>query len=122
MKNKKTLFWIATIILLLWEGLMPLVSVMISLDNATIGTRPLGYPDYFTYALMVCKILGVIAIALPQTPRTLREWAYAGLSFNLLFAFYSHAVVNQNIGFMVLPLIIFAFLMVSYAYSPYKNT
>jgi hypothetical protein len=121
MKPNKTRFWIATTLIILWEGAMPLVSVLLSLDNATVGTRPLGYPDYFAYALIVCKILGVMAISLPQTPSKLREWAYAGLTFNLIFAFLSHAVVDQNIGFMVLPLVIWSLLIVSYLYNPFFN-
>src|SRR5690606_26439257 len=85
-------------------------------DQATVGTRPLGYPDYFAYALIVCKILGVIAIVYPKTPMRLKEWAYAGLSFNLIFAFISHAFVDKNIGFMLMPLIFLGILAVSYIY------
>src|SRR5690606_25254234 len=85
-------------------------------DQATVGTRPLGYPDYFAYALIVCKALGVVAIAAPGVRPTLREWAYAGLSFNLIFASLSHAFVDKNIGFIIMPLVFLAILAVSYVY------
>lgn len=117
MKKHKTIFWVATIIIVLWEGVMPLGTMLFAPQYATVGTRPLGYPDYFAYALTACKILGVIAIAYPKTPFRLREWAYAGLTFNLIFAFLSHAVVDQNIGFMLMPLVFLGILAVSYVYS-----
>jgi hypothetical protein len=117
MKRNKIIFWIATAILVLWEGVMPLATLIFSPQYATVGTRPLGYPDYFAYSLIICKVLGVFAIAYPKTPATLREWAYAGLTFNLLFAFISHACVDKNALFMLLPLIILGILAVSYRYK-----
>ena len=117
MKKNRIIFWIATIIIVLWEGVMPLGSLLFAPDQATVGTRPLGYPDYFAYALIICKVLGALAISIPSVPSKLREWAYAGLTFNLIFAFISHAAVDQNIGFMLLPLVILGILAISYVYS-----
>jgi hypothetical protein len=114
MKKNKILFWTATIILVLFEGVMPLSTVLFAPEYAEAGTKPLGYPGYFGYALIVCKVLGVIAIALPQLPAKLREWAYAGLTFNLIFAVISHVVVDGNIGFIILPIVIMGILAVSY--------
>lgn len=117
MKKNKVIFWVATILIVLWEGVMPLSSLLFAPEQATVGTRPLGYPDYFAYALIVCKVLGVIAIAYPKTPAKLKEWAYAGLTFNLIFAFISHACVDKNIGFMVMPLVVLGILAISYVYN-----
>ena len=117
MKKNKIIFWITTIILVLWEGVMPLGTILFAPEYVNAGTKPLGYPDYFAYALIVCKVLGVIAIAYPRTPKTVKEWAYAGLSFNLIFAFISHAAVDKNIGYMVMPLVFLAILAVSYVYN-----
>jgi hypothetical protein len=117
MKRNKTIFWIATVILILWEGVMPLSTVFFAPEYVNAGTKPLGYPDYFAYTLIICKVLGVIAISLPQVPARLREWAYAGLTFNLIFAFISHAFVDQNIGYMLMPLVFLGILAVSYIYS-----
>ncbi|PPL02697.1 DoxX family protein [Parapedobacter indicus] len=117
MKKNRIIFWIATIIIVLWEGVMPLGSLLFAPDQATVGTQPLGYPDYFAYALVICKVLGALAISIPGVPAKLREWAYAGLTFNLIFAFISHAAVDQIIGFMLLPLVILGILVVSYVYS-----
>jgi len=113
----KIIFWVATAILILWEGVMPLSTVFFAPEYVNAGTKPLGYPDYFAYTLIVCKVLGVIAISLPKMPGKVREWAYAGLTFNLIFAFISHAAVDRNIGFMLLPIVVLGILAISYAYG-----
>ncbi len=117
MKRNKIIFWVATAIIILWEGVMPLGTILFAPQYANAGTKPLGYPDYFAYALIICKALGVIAISYPKTPAKLREWAYAGLTFSLIFAFISHAYVDQNMVYMLLPLIVLGILSVSYIYN-----
>lgn len=117
MKKNKIIFWTATIIITLWEGAMPLSTLLFAPEYVNVGTKPLGYPDYFAYALIICKVLGVFAIAYPGTPAKLKEWAYAGLTFNLIFAFISHAYVDKNIGFMLMPLVFLGILAVSYVYN-----
>ncbi|WPR76343.1 DoxX family protein [Algoriphagus sp. NG3] len=117
MKKNKIIFWTATIIILLWEGVMPLGTVLFAPEYVTAGTKPLGYPDYFAYALIFSKVLGVLAIAVPGIPAKLREWAYAGLTFSLIYAFISHACVDQNIGFMLMPLVVLGILALSYSYN-----
>ena len=117
MKKNKIIFWATTIFIVLLEGVMPLSTMIFTPEYMTLGTKPLGYPDYFAYALVICKVLGVIAIAYPKTPVKLREWAYAGLTFNLIFAFMSHAYVDKNISFMLMPLAALAILATSYIYK-----
>ena len=117
MKKNQIIFWVATTIIVLWEGVMPLGTLLFAPEYITVGTQPLGYPDYFAYTLVICKVLGVIAIAYPKTPGILREWAYAGLTFNLIFAFISHACVDKNIGYMLMPLAVLAILALSYFYK-----
>jgi len=117
MKKNKIIFWAATILIVLWEGVMPLSTLLFASQYVNAGTQPLGYPDYFAYALIIAKVLGVFAISYPKTPVKLKEWAYAGLTFNLIFAFISHACVDQNIGFMLMPLVVLCILIVSYVYN-----
>lgn len=117
MRKNKIIFWVATGIIILWEGVMPLSTVLFTPEYVNVGTKPLGYPDYFAYTLIICKVLGVIAISFPKIPAKLREWAYAGLTFNLIFAFISHAYVDKNIGFMLMPLVVLGILAVSYLYN-----
>ena len=117
MKKNKIAFWIATVFIVLWEGLMPLGTLLFAPQYINAGTKPLGYPDYFAYALIICKLLGVLAIAVPQVPTKLKEWAYAGLTFNLIFAFISHACVDKNAAFMLMPILVLGVLAVSYFYQ-----
>lgn len=117
MKKNNVIFWITTVIIALMEGVMPLATWIFAPQYMTIGTKALGYPDYFAYTLIVAKILGVIAIVFPKTPKILKEWAYAGFTFNLLFAFISHAIVDKEIGNMIMPLVVLAVLLTSYIYK-----
>src|SRR5690349_10658558 len=67
----------------------------------------LGYPLYFVPFIGVLKALGVFAIVIPGFAK-IKEWAYAGLCFDLIGATYSIIASGQpaNALFMVLPLIL----------------
>ncbi len=85
MKKDKIIYWTATTIIALFEGVMPALTSQTEL--AKEGIRHLGYPEYFGNALVIFKVLGVLALVIPKIPKRVKEWAYAGLSFNLIFAF-----------------------------------
>lgn len=121
MKKNKIIFWTATIIIALMEAVMPISTWIFAPQYMTFGTKALFYPDYFAYSLVVAKVLGVVAIVYPKTPNTIKEWAYAGLSFTLIFAFISHTFVDKNIGYMIMPLGFLGILAVSYIYSHKLN-
>jgi len=57
------------------------------------GIRQLGYPDYFLRLLGVAKLLGVVGLLVPRLPRV-REWAYAGFTFDLVAAVASHVLTG----------------------------
>ncbi|QEH41923.1 DoxX family protein [Chitinophaga sp. XS-30] len=117
MKKSKIIFWTATIIIAIMEAVMPISTWIFAPEYMTFGTRALGYPDYFAYAVVIAKVLGVIAIVYPNASIKIKEWAYAGLSFTLIFAFISHACVDRNIGYMLMPLAFLGILAVSYIYN-----
>lgn len=96
---------------------MPLGTLLFAHEYFNAGTKPLGYPDYFAYSLIICKTLGATALMLPKLPSKLREWAYAGLTFNLIFAVISHIVVDKNIMNMLMPIIVGGILAESYLYN-----
>ncbi len=114
MKKEKILFWTATTIIALFEGLMHALTSQTEL--AKEGIRHLGYPEYFGNTLVVFKVLGVLTILLPQAPKRLKEWAYAGFTFDFLFATISHGSVDGIHGQTFFPLVVLAILMVSYIY------
>ena len=114
MKKNKILFWTATIIIALFEGVMPALTSQTEL--AKEGIRHLGYPEYFGNALVVFKILGVLALVIPQIPKRIKEWAYAGFAFDFIFASISHTAVDGISGEAFFPMIILGILTVSYVY------
>lgn len=113
-KTTKIIFWTATIIIFLFEGVMPAFTSQTEL--AKEGIRHLGYPEYFGNALVVFKVLGALALVIPQIPNRIKEWAYAGFVFDFLFASISHYAVDGFDFQTIFPIIILAILMVSYIY------
>jgi len=78
--------------------------------------RSLGYPVYLLTILGVWKIPGAITLVMPGLLR-LKEWAYAGLVFELSAAAASHAIRRQN-GDIAAPLILLGLAIASWALRP----
>jgi hypothetical protein len=114
MKKEKIIFWTATIIIALFEGVMPALTSQTEL--AKEGIRHLGYPEYFGNALVVFKVLGVLALVIPQIPKRVKEWAYAGFAFDFIFASISHGAVDGMNVQTIFPLFVLGILAVSYIY------
>ena len=112
MKKTKIIFWISTTIIFLMEGLMPALTSQTEL--AREGIRHLGYPVYFGNALIIFKVLGSLALMIPQIPMRVKEWAYAGLAFDFIFACVSHGAVDGIDFQTIFPLIILGILVISY--------
>jgi uncharacterized membrane protein YphA (DoxX/SURF4 family) len=85
---------------------------------AVVGVmRALGYPLYFLTILGVWKILGAAALLAPGLPR-LKEWAYAGIFFDLTGAAFSHASSGDPAGKVVTPLVFLLLAAASWALRP----
>ena len=112
MKTAKILFWTTTIIIFLFEGVMPALTSQTEL--AKEGIQHLGYPAYFGMALVVFKVVGTIILILPQVSARIKEWAYAGFGFDFIFASISHFAVDGMDFQSFFPLIVFGILIVSY--------
>jgi uncharacterized membrane protein YphA (DoxX/SURF4 family) len=71
----------------------------------------LGYPSYFLVILGIWKLLGAIAVIVPRFPR-LKEWAYAGVVFDLTGALVSNLAAGvSDIGtpaYLVLMMVVTA--------------
>lgn len=111
-KTTKILFWVPTIILFLFEGVIPAFTSQT--EMAREGMRHLGYPLYFGNALVVCKVCGSLSLIIPQIPSRIKEWAYAGFGFNFIFASISYLYVDGLGGFAAFPLVFLALLILSY--------
>ncbi len=114
MKKDKIMFWAATSLIAVFEGVMPLLTFQT--EMAKEGIRHLGYPEYFGTALVVFKVLGSLALMIPQVPKRVKEWAYAGFAFDFIFAAISHGAVDGINGQTFFPFAVLAVLVVSYIY------
>jgi len=116
MNARNILYWIATAItafIFLSGG----VADVLRPSFAVQGMRHLGYPDYFMVILGVWKVLGGLTVLSPRLPR-LKEWAYAGMMFDLTGAAASHAATGDPLGKAIVPLILFGIVIASWALRP----
>lgn len=77
----------------------------------------LGYPAYFAPMIGAWKILGGLAVLAPRFPR-LKEWAYAGIFFDLTGAAISHAVVGDPATNVLVPVVLVAIGFASWSLRP----
>src|SRR5690606_39566392 len=113
-KIHKIIFWSATIFIFLFEGVMPALTFNTELAKERI--RSLGYPEYFGTALVFFKIAGSLILIIPQIPARLKEWAYAGFTFDFLFAFICHVSVTGPEPLFFFPHVMLAILLMSFFY------
>jgi len=123
-KSKSIVYWTMTILVAFFIGPGGLTQIWQYYSNPHSVVPELGYPMYFFAILGVWKALGAIAILVPRFPR-LKEWAYAGIFFDLTGAAASCAAVGGYgaYGFHVIaPLIITGFCVASWALRPPSRT
>lgn len=113
-KTMKIIYWITTILFaafMLFSGITELMRIESS-DQLFIA---LGYPLYISYILGAAKVLGAFALIYPKF-KTIKEWAYAGFTFDLVGAAASFMFIG-GAGFfpVIMPLIILVVMFISYA-------
>jgi hypothetical protein len=64
----------------------------------------LGYPDYLMTIIGFWKMMGAIALIIPGF-LLLKEWAYAGIFFEMPGAGASHLLFGDGLTFIIAPLI-----------------
>lgn len=115
--NKQTIgYWATTAFLAFAIGMGGVMDLVAPPDLAE-GMAHLGYPAYFMIILGLWKVGGAIAILLPRTP-LLKEWAYAGIVFDLTGAAASHAFSGDAPSNIVTPLVILGLAAASWALRP----
>ncbi|WP_153799551.1 DoxX family protein [Foetidibacter luteolus] len=112
MKSTRITYWTATIIIFLLDGVLPALTS--HTDMARQGISHLGYPDYFRVLLTAFKITGAVILIVPALKGRLKEWAYAGFTFNFLCAAISHWAVDGLGGDTLFPLVALGILALSY--------
>lgn len=116
-KTTKIIYWTGIGLTSLWFG----ASGFFELTNNQIVwgiTQQLGYPAHFIYLLGVFKISGIITLLVPNKLLRLKEWVFAGIFFDITFAFFSKLAV---VGFSATIDAIIAFTMVSVTYVMFRK-
>ena len=72
------------------------ISELMGVPSANEALIQLGYPLYLNSILGTAKVLGVIALLQPRW-KTLKEWAYAGFTIDILGAAASIALNGNGI-------------------------
>lgn len=107
-KTIRILYWVTTIIFSALMIFSSWASIIVNDDAKTLIHDQLGYPVYFIPFTGYAKLLGSIAILIPGLV-TIKEWAYAGLFFDLAAVIYSIIALSGTIDpamFMMLAWIV----------------
>ncbi|TMI84050.1 MAG: DoxX family protein [Bacteroidetes bacterium] len=105
-KTTNIIYWISTII---FAALM-----IVSASGGIQPSQPaiqlihdtLGYPVYFIQFISIAKVIGAVIILIPRIGRSIKEWAYAGLFFDLAGAIYSGIASSGKFDPLMLTLLI----------------
>lgn len=103
-KTANTLYWIFTILFSALMLFSAWSSMLVNEDSIKLIHGMLGYPEYFIPFTGWAKLIGVIVILIPGLKR-IKEWAYAGLFFDLIAAVYSGIAVAKTFNPLMLTLL-----------------
>ncbi|MES2847472.1 MAG: DoxX family protein [Bacteroidota bacterium] len=123
MNQKKItiLYWVFTILFAALMTMSAIPNAMVNEDSVKFLHDMLGYPVYFIPFIGVVKIIGSIAILIPGLYK-IKEWAYAGLFFDLLGAVYSAIAISKAVDPQMLFMLVWIVPgMLSYYFWNRKN-
>ncbi len=103
-KTTNTVYWVSTIIFAALMIFSAAGGLQQSQPAIELMHNGLGYPVYFIQFISVAKLLGSIAILIPGLNR-IKEWAYAGLFFDLAGAVYSGIASSGKFDPMMLSML-----------------
>lgn len=115
MKRVKIIYWSSTIVFVLFMLFSSIPDILMVPEAVQFITH-LGYPTYFIPFIGVAKVLGCLALLVPNFNK-IKEWAYAGLVFDLIGAVYSNLMVDGWNNGMLIMLPVFALAFLSYIYK-----
>lgn len=118
MKKIRITYWIFTGLLAAMMLFSAIPNIMATKQSVDIITTHMGYPEYFIVFIGIAKLLGVVAIVMPGVPR-LKEWAYAGFTFDLVAVIYSFIALGDPIASWS-PMFIF-FIILAGSYLSYHR-
>ncbi|MBC7847776.1 MAG: DoxX family protein [Flavobacterium sp.] len=112
-KNTKTvyLYWTLLILLAIFFAISGFMEITKN-PSTYPKTLQMGYPPYFILTLGIAKIVGVIALLAPNLKR-IKEWAFAGFTFDVIFAFISGRHIDSNAD-CIKSAVVFSIIMLTY--------
>ena len=123
MTTKMVTYWVVTVLIAL-ETLVGGVTDLIHGREILVAGPPvadvvthLGYPLYFVGIIGFWKVLGGLVLLVPGYSR-LKEWAYAGIFFELSGAAASWLAYEHNMGEAVVPIVLALLAIASWALRP----
>jgi hypothetical protein len=120
-KTTNTLYWVFTILFATLMIFSAVGGIQPSEDAIKMLHDGMGYPVYFIQFISIAKILGAIAILIPGLKR-IKEWAYAGLFFDLAGAIYSNVASASAFDPRMLGILIWIVMgILSYYYWTKKS-
>lgn len=105
MNKIKVFYWIATVLFAAAMISTAVPNVLKNEDSIKFISTNLGYPAYLIPFIGAAKIAGSIVILIPGL-KTLKEWAYAGLVFDLVGATYS-VIALYGVSTDMAPMLVF---------------
>ena len=116
MRRATTIYWILTGLAAAFM-LMASIPDVLQIPAAVAMFKHLGFPPYLLPFIGLAKILGVVVILFPMF-QNLKEWAYAGLVFDLIGAFYCHLSVGDGPSDWIFAIV--GLLLVLFSYALYR--
>lgn len=116
-------YWITTVLIALETFAGGIVDLLHGRTNVFSGppvvdiVTSLGYPVYLLIILGTWKLCGSITLIVPGLPR-LKEWAYAGIVFELTGAIASWLAIGDKTGQFIAPLVLTILAIASWALRP----
>ena len=104
-KTTNLLYWICTILFAALMAFTAVPNLLKSPQSIELIHDTLGYPVYFIPYIGLAKLLGVIAILIPGLNK-IKEWAYAGLFFDLASSMYSGIAASGKFDPMMLTMLL----------------
>jgi uncharacterized membrane protein YphA (DoxX/SURF4 family) len=112
MKITRIIYWLATVLICFFMGFSG-YNDLVKNPEFVASMQHRGYPIYLLTFLGTAKVGAVIVLLLPIKSR-IKDWAYAGISFDLLGASYSHYMSGDGTKEILIPLVAFAITLISY--------
>lgn len=110
MNGRIVLYWLATLAVCLLM-LLSAQTYLFDFDKAAVIFQKLNFPVDIIIPLAIAKLLAVFVV-LWNKVKWLKEWAYAGLFFNMVLAIYAHAAFENKAGWYAIIGIVL--LLISY--------